>query len=88
MNLLLQSKVLARVFSSDDRFAYMIQGSYGRRSCRVYDNSCNLVVEIQRKAATLEGNTFGEDVFQLIIWPGFDPVLAMALVVLLDQMFS
>ncbi|KAK1278186.1 Protein LURP-one-related 8 [Acorus gramineus] len=95
MNLILlwQSKVLARVVfcvssSSDDRFTYTIEGSYGRRSCRVYDDSCKVVVEIQRKATTLEGNTFGEHVFQLIIWPGLDPVLAMAVVVLLDKMFS
>ncbi|KAK1277207.1 Protein LURP-one-related 8 [Acorus gramineus] len=91
--LLWQSKVLARVVfcvssSSDDRFTYTIEGSYGRRSCRVYDDSCKVVVEIQRKATTLEGNTFGEHVFQLIIWPGLDPVLAMALVVLLNKMFS
>lgn len=34
------------------------------------------------------GVSFGLEVFILIIHPGFDPAFAMAVVLLLDQMFS
>ncbi|XVE64769.1 hypothetical protein DITRI_Ditri07aG0128500 [Diplodiscus trichospermus] len=83
-------KVLAYVYrrSSDKRYAYMIEGSYSHRSCKVVDETKRVVAEIRRKDAIIGGISFGLEVFLLIVHSGFDPGLAMALVLLLDQMFS
>ncbi|MBA0794357.1 hypothetical protein Gohar_018691 [Gossypium harknessii] len=85
-----KSNVLAYVYRppSDKRHAYTIEGSYSHRSCKVVNEKKRVVAEIKRKDATSGGICFGLDVFVLIIKAGFDPGFAMALVLLLDQMFS
>ncbi|KAK8508943.1 hypothetical protein V6N13_133622 [Hibiscus sabdariffa] len=82
--------VLAYVYrgSSDKRYAYTIEGSYSQRSCKVVDEKKTVVAEIKRKDAMVGGISFDLDVFMLIIKAGFDPGFVMALVLLLDQMFS
>lgn len=67
--------------------AYEIEGSYAQRCCVVYDEKRRRVAEIKRKEA-VEGVSFGGDVFRLVIQPEIDSTIAMALVVLLDQMFG
>ncbi|KAE8663232.1 hypothetical protein F3Y22_tig00112993pilonHSYRG00022 [Hibiscus syriacus] len=74
--------------SVDKTYVYTIEGSYSNRSCKVVDERKRVVAEIKRKAAMSGGISFGLDVFMLIIKAGFDPGFAMALVLLLDQMFS
>lgn len=51
-------------------------------------SSNRAVVEIKRKEARTKGVRFGSDVFDLVVSLDFDTSLAMALVLLLDQMFS
>ncbi|KAJ0048871.1 hypothetical protein Pint_15082 [Pistacia integerrima] len=89
---ILQAKrnVLAHVYreASNKRYAYAVEGSYAHRSCKVVDESRRVVAEIKRKEATIVGISFGVEVFVLTVQPGFDPGFAMALVLLLDQMFS
>ncbi|KAG4172841.1 hypothetical protein ERO13_A11G023200v2 [Gossypium hirsutum] len=83
--------VLAYVYrgrSSDEKYVYMIEGSYSHRSCKVVNEAKKVVAEIKRKDAIIGGVSFGVEVFMLIVEAGFDPGLAMALVLLLDQMFS
>lgn len=83
--------VLAYVYlgrSSDEKYVYMIEGSYSHRSCKVVDEVKKVVAEIKRKDAIIGGVSFGVEVFMLVVEAGFDPGLAMALVLLLDQMFS
>ncbi|XP_010553543.1 PREDICTED: protein LURP-one-related 17 [Tarenaya hassleriana] len=85
------SDILAYVYYGpfDKKHAYVIKGSYGCRSCKVVHGSSNRTVsEIKTKQAKPEGVRFGLDVFDLVVYPGFDPGLAMALVLLLDRMFS
>ncbi|KAF8379605.1 hypothetical protein HHK36_029046 [Tetracentron sinense] len=74
--------------SSSKRLAYVIEGSYGKRSCRVLDESRRVVAEIKRKEAMIGGISFGVEVFLLVVREGFDTGFAMAMVLLLDQMFS
>lgn len=85
-------KVLAHVYDyriSKKKYAYSVEGSYGERSCKVLDGASRRVVaEVRRKEAVKGGVCFGGEVFVLVIVPGFDCGLAMALVLLLDQMFS
>ncbi|CAL5356192.1 hypothetical protein CsSME_00045074 [Camellia sinensis var. sinensis] len=73
---------------SNKKCAYVIEGSYAHRSCRVLDESRRVVAEIKRKEAMNGGVSFGLEVFLLIVRPGFNPSFAMAIVLLLDQMFS
>ncbi|KAL6616279.1 hypothetical protein ACP70R_038549 [Stipagrostis hirtigluma subsp. patula] len=62
--------------------AYEVEGSYARRRCVVYDAERRAVAEVQPKEAV------GNDVFRLVVQPGVDVSLAMAVVVALDQMFG
>ncbi|KAG6509376.1 protein LURP-one-related 8-like [Zingiber officinale] len=66
---------------------YEIKGSYARRSCRVYDERRRAVAEVRRKEPA-GGAAFGGDVFRLVVESDFDACLAMALVIVLDQMFG
>ncbi|KAF0925378.1 hypothetical protein E2562_016635 [Oryza meyeriana var. granulata] len=62
---------------------YEVEGSYMRRSCAVYDEQRRAVVaEVQPKEAV------GTDVFRLVVRPGMDVSVAMAVVLALDQMFG
>jgi len=87
------SNVLAYVFSgvshSDKRHvAFTVEGSYAHRTCKVLDECRRVVAEIKRKEANTKNVSFGIEIFQLVVHSGFDPAFAMALVLLLDQMFS
>ncbi|EXC34340.1 Protein LURP-one-related 17 [Morus notabilis] len=93
INLLINAKsnVLAYVYrdTSDKSCAYVIEGSYTHRSCKVLDGCTKKVLaETRRKEEIVGGVSYGVEVFHLIVHPGFDPGFAMALVLLLDQMFS
>ncbi|KAI6698755.1 hypothetical protein NL676_018874 [Syzygium grande] len=68
---------------SGKNVAYEIEGSYAQRRCTVYDAARRVAVaEIRQKEAV------GSDVFRLVVQPGMDRSVAMALVILLDQMFG
>ncbi|KAI3732556.1 hypothetical protein L1987_63762 [Smallanthus sonchifolius] len=67
--------------------AYEIEGSYAQRCCIVYDDKRRRVSEIKRKEA-VGGVSFGGDVFQLVVQPEIGSNIAMALVVVLEQMFG
>ncbi|KAI3908931.1 hypothetical protein MKW98_022000 [Papaver atlanticum] len=67
---------------------YTIEGSYKNRSCRILDKTKEVAAEISRKEAKMQGISFGEEVFLLIVRSGFDHGIAMTMIILLDQMFS
>ncbi|KAK1428109.1 hypothetical protein QVD17_16937 [Tagetes erecta] len=87
---LLNTKSLAHVTtpgSKTKKTIYEIEGSYTQRCCFVYDDKRQCVAEIKRKEA-VGGVRFGGDVFRLVVKSDeIDPSVAMALVVVLDQMF-
>ncbi|KAL2249159.1 UNVERIFIED_CONTAM: Protein LURP-one-related 8 [Sesamum indicum] len=89
---LLKSKskrLLAHVTSPRKNTAvYEIEGSYSQRCCAVYDEKRRRVAEIKQKEASVKGVAFGTDIFRLVVQPGFDATVAMAIVILLDQMFG
>ncbi|KAK6129987.1 hypothetical protein DH2020_036269 [Rehmannia glutinosa] len=83
--------VLAYVYGtgvSEKGHVYTIEGSYVHRSCKILDKSKRVVSEIKKKEALTGGVSFGLEVFDLIVNPGIDSRFAMAIVLLLDQMFS
>ena len=61
---------------------YEVEGSYLRRCCTVYDERRREVAEVRPKEAV------GSDVFRLVVQPGTEVSLAMAVVLALDQMFG
>ncbi|KAF8407306.1 hypothetical protein HHK36_006433 [Tetracentron sinense] len=82
----LNSKSLAQVSTGNKNVAYEIEGSYAQRSCAVYDDKKRCVAEMKRKES-IGGVAFGDDVFRLILQPEIDPIVGMALVISLEQMF-
>lgn len=70
-----------------NRWEYVVEGSYANRACAVYDGRHGRVAEIRRKEAAA-GVNLGNDVFRLVVEPGMDAAVAMAVVLLLDQMFG
>ncbi|GAA0170184.1 hypothetical protein Leryth_016164 [Lithospermum erythrorhizon] len=91
-NILLQNNlnILAYIYLgvSDKRHTYIIEGSYSNRSCKILDEKRRVVAEIKKKQDITKGVSYGSEVFVLIVSPGFDCGLAMAIILLLDQMFS
>lgn len=94
MSMMRQTKlgVIASVYcgrSDHKRFMYVVEGSYTHRSCKILDDSRRVVGEIKRKEAMGGGGaSFGLEVFDLMVKPGFHSSFAMAFVLLLDQMFT
>lgn len=98
---LLPSRSLARLSpagrrdDADDgaaalRCRYDVEGSYTGRCLDVLA-SCVSGGEQQRRrvaAVCQKEAAVGPDVFRLVVEPGFDPALAMAVVILLDQMHA
>ncbi|XP_047306879.1 protein LURP-one-related 8-like [Impatiens glandulifera] len=77
------------VGKGDEQLVFEIEGSYAKRCCVVYDDKRRPVAEICRKEAAVGGVNMGLDVFRLVIdVVMMDPSVAMALVILLDQMFD
>ena len=91
---LLPTKSLARLSparASDgtvdaSRCRYDVEGSYASRSLDMF--ACTSGGEQRRRVATVcrKEAAVGRDVFRLVVEPGFEPALAMAVVMLLDQM--
>ncbi|KAB5561857.1 hypothetical protein DKX38_006814 [Salix brachista] len=87
---ILNTKYLAHVSpasGSNKNVMYEIEGSYAQRCCAVYDEKKRRVAEIKKKES-VGGVAFGVDVFRLIVDPEMDTSVAMAMVILLDQMFG
>ncbi|KAJ6865647.1 hypothetical protein NC651_036038 [Populus alba x Populus x berolinensis] len=87
---ILNTKCLAHVSpasGSNKNVVYEIEGSYAQRCCAVYDEKKRRVAEIKQKES-VGGVAFGVDVFRLIVGPEMETSVAMAMVILLDQMFG
>ncbi|KAL4190114.1 hypothetical protein AMTRI_Chr08g210460 [Amborella trichopoda] len=85
----LNPKSLAHVFSSASKTPiYEIEGIYSQRCCTILDEKQQHVAEIKCKEASKAGISYGWDVFKLIVQPEMEMEVAMALVLLLDHMFS
>ena len=71
--------------SSVESAEYVVEGSYGRRSCAVRDARGAAAAEVRRKESV------GDDVFRLVVSESdqrMGAALAMGVVIALDQMFG
>uniref|UniRef100_A0A0E0DPQ3 Protein LURP-one-related 8 n=1 Tax=Oryza meridionalis TaxID=40149 RepID=A0A0E0DPQ3_9ORYZ len=71
---------------------YDVEGSYAARCLDVFASSSSSAAagEQRRRVAAVcsKEAAVGPDVFRLVVEPGFEPALAMAVVILLDQMHA
>uniref|UniRef100_A0ACD5Y7C8 Uncharacterized protein n=1 Tax=Avena sativa TaxID=4498 RepID=A0ACD5Y7C8_AVESA len=68
---------------TDAAFSYVVEGSYGRRSCAVRDARGASAAEVRRKESV------GDDVFRLVVADHrMGAALSMGVVIALDQMFG
>ncbi|KAG4136948.1 hypothetical protein ERO13_D07G040900v2 [Gossypium hirsutum] len=87
-----RSNVVVDVYG-DPSQEYHIDGSYPHRCCTIYNTSLESsskepMAEIKRKVDPSTHVMLGKNVFLLCLRPGFDSAFAMALVLILDQMFD
>ncbi|KAM0953848.1 putative tubby-like protein [Dioscorea sansibarensis] len=73
--------------SSSSCVDYDVEGSYSKRCCTIYNDKRRPLAEIRRKES-VPGVSFDLDVFRLLVYPGFDSAMAMAIVILLEQMYG
>ncbi|KAJ3669108.1 hypothetical protein LUZ60_011058 [Juncus effusus] len=73
--------------ASSTSITYHVDGSYYHRNCMIYNQKQQPVAEIRRKESKA-GVQLGADVFKLVIQSEFDTYLAMAVVIVMDQMFG
>ncbi|CAF1700573.1 hypothetical protein F2Q70_00008583 [Brassica cretica] len=87
VSILTNKRSLAWV-SAKKTILYEVEGSYGQKSCKIVDvRNKKKTAEIKRKDAMVGGGSFGKDVFKLIVESDMEPRVAMALTIILDQMF-
>jgi LURP-one-related len=85
----LQKKILLDIATAGPASHLHVEGSYTRRCCSVLDETRRELATIKcKELASGSGVAFGRDVFRLVVEPGFDPARAMAIVILLDQIFK
>ncbi|GJN07134.1 hypothetical protein PR202_ga24936 [Eleusine coracana subsp. coracana] len=70
--------------------SFQIEGSFWRRNCKIIRGSDGKeVARISRKKAGVASRpavtTLGDDVFSLVVRPGFDAAMIMAMVVVMDR---
>ncbi|AQK94500.1 protein LURP-one-related 8 [Zea mays] len=80
------AKSVAHVAACSAGAGYEVEGSYLRRRCTVYeyDGRRRAVAEVRPSPK----EAVGSDVFRLVVRPGMEVSLAMAVVLALDQMFG
>ena len=63
---------------------FSIEGCFWRRNCRIRSSNGEVVANIARKKVN-DRVLLGDDVFSLVVQPGFDAQLVMSFVVVLDR---
>lgn len=66
---------------------FTIEGSFKRRNCNIKNSSGRMVAKIVRKRVN-STVLLADDVFTLLLQPGFDAYLIMAFVIVLDRISS
>ncbi|KAF3334863.1 Protein LURP-one-related 12 [Carex littledalei] len=84
-----QTEVLQRNFADNSKPKLMpsfrIEGCFKKRSCKIYNSRGDEVAQISRKTTGQASVLLGNDVFSLVIQPGFDCKLVMAFVIVMDR---
>jgi uncharacterized protein YxjI len=65
--------------------SFKIKGCFEKRDCKIYNSRGEEVAQISRKTTSDASVLLGNDVFSLVIQPGFDCQLVIAFLILLDR---
>ncbi|XP_028781247.1 protein LURP-one-related 5-like [Neltuma alba] len=71
----------------DDTPDFKVQGCFRRRNCVIRNSRGHIAARISRKRVN-KTVLLADDVFNLVVQPGFQPELMMAFVVVLDRIHS
>ncbi|XP_078169195.1 protein LURP-one-related 8-like [Carex rostrata] len=85
-----QTEVLQRNYLADNSKpklmpSFRIEGCFEKRSCKIYNSRGDKVAQISRKTTGQASVLLGNDVFSLVIEPGFDCKLVMAFIIVMDR---
>ncbi|XP_010278906.1 PREDICTED: protein LURP-one-related 8-like isoform X2 [Nelumbo nucifera] len=64
---------------------FQIEGSFRKRHCKIIGHNGTVAAEISRKKVNNTTILLSDDVFNLVVQPGFDCELVMAFVVIMDR---
>ncbi|KAF3334865.1 protein LURP-one-related 12-like protein [Carex littledalei] len=66
---------------------FRIEGCFERRNCKIYNSKGEEVAQISRKTIGETSSVLlGNDVFSLVIHPGFNCTMVMAFVIVMDRL--
>ncbi|PON64992.1 LURP1-related protein domain containing protein [Trema orientale] len=69
---------------TDPKPDFRIEGCFWRRNCKIRNRNGEVVANIARKKVN-DRVLLGDDVFSLVVQPGFDAQLIMSFVIILDR---
>ncbi|XP_054790888.1 protein LURP-one-related 8-like [Prosopis cineraria] len=72
----------------DDTPDFKVQGCFRRRNCVIRNSQGEIAARISRKRVKNKTVVLGDDVFNLVVQPGFQPQLMMAFVIVLDRIHN
>ncbi|XP_062076165.1 protein LURP-one-related 8-like [Humulus lupulus] len=70
--------------ASQQKSDFRIEGCFWRRNCKIRNRNGEVVAHIARKKVN-DRVLLGDDVFSLVVQPGFDAQLIMSFVIILDR---
>lgn len=74
--------------SHDETPDFKVQGCFKRRNCVIRNNKGHIAAKISRKRVNNKTVLLADDVFNLIVQPGFQPQIMMAFVIVLDRIHT
>ncbi|XP_054785389.1 protein LURP-one-related 5-like [Prosopis cineraria] len=72
----------------DDTPDFKVQGCFRRRNCVIRNSQGEIAARISRKRVKNKTVVLGDDVFNLVVQPGFQPQLMMAFIIVLDRIHN
>ncbi|XP_050372577.1 protein LURP-one-related 15-like [Argentina anserina] len=75
---------LAGNTSNEKAFDFKIKGSWGERSCTIYDRNNTIIAQMHKKH-DLKSMFFGRDAFSVTVYPHVDYAFVVAIVVVLHE---
>lgn len=69
---------------ADQKPDFRIEGCFWRRNCKIRSRNGEVVANIARKRVN-DRVLLGDDVFSLVVQPGYDAQLIMSFVIILDR---
>ncbi|PRQ42765.1 putative tubby-like domain-containing protein [Rosa chinensis] len=76
--------VFLAVNTKEQAYDFKVKGSWGERSCTIYDGNNNIIAQMHKKH-DLKSMFFGRDAFAVTVYPHVDYAFIVAIVVVLHE---